>query len=86
MVYGFEAMEVDDPHVLLAEEMMQLAEYAVIGGWLVDFFPSRKSWITLLLALIHADLQPAQCVTFPDGSQGPDSSVARIITEPRSLR
>jgi len=40
MVYGFEAMEIDDPHVLLAEEMMQLAEYAVIGGWLVDFFPS----------------------------------------------
>jgi hypothetical protein len=43
MVYGFEAMEIDDPHVLLAEEMMQLAEYAVIGGWLVDFFPSCTS-------------------------------------------
>ncbi|KAJ6555588.1 cytochrome P450 [Mycena vulgaris] len=42
MVYGFEAMEIDDPHVLLAEEMMQLAEYAVIGGWLVDFFPSLR--------------------------------------------
>ncbi|KAJ7080194.1 cytochrome P450 [Mycena belliarum] len=42
MVYGFEALEIDDPHVLLAEEMMQLAEYAVIGGWLVDFFPSLK--------------------------------------------
>ncbi|KAH9977454.1 cytochrome P450 [Russula compacta] len=42
MVYGFEAMEIDDPHVLLAEEMMQLAEYAVIGGWLVDFFPALR--------------------------------------------
>ncbi|KAJ7637836.1 cytochrome P450 [Mycena rosella] len=43
MVYGFEAMEIDDPHVLLAEEMMQLAEYAVIGGWIVDFIPPLKN-------------------------------------------
>ncbi|KAJ7439742.1 cytochrome P450 [Mycena latifolia] len=35
MVDGFDAREVDDPHVLLAEEMMQLAEFAVIGGWLL---------------------------------------------------
>jgi hypothetical protein len=48
MVYGFEAMEIDDPHVLLAEEMMQLAEYAVIGGWLVDFFPSRTYYTSLI--------------------------------------
>lgn len=41
MVYGFEAMEIDDPHVLLAEEMMQTSEYAVIAGWAVDFFPFR---------------------------------------------
>lgn len=39
MVYGFKAMEIDDPHILLAEEMMQKTEYAVIAGWAVDFLP-----------------------------------------------
>ena len=39
MVYGFEAMEIDDPHILLAEEMMRTSEYAVIAGWAVDFLP-----------------------------------------------
>ncbi|EPQ52491.1 cytochrome P450 [Gloeophyllum trabeum ATCC 11539] len=46
LVYGFEAMDNDDPHVLLAEEMMQTAEYAVIAGWAVDFIP----WLRYLPA------------------------------------
>jgi len=41
MVYGFKAMEIDDPHILLAEEMMQITEHAVIAGWAVDFLPFR---------------------------------------------
>ncbi|KAF7309278.1 Cytochrome P450 [Mycena indigotica] len=48
MVYGLPALEVDDPQVLLAEEMMALSEYALTGGWLVDFLPILKhlpSWV-----------------------------------------
>ncbi|KAJ7051779.1 cytochrome P450 [Mycena amicta] len=47
MVYGLPALEVDDPNVLLAEEMMALSEYAIVGGWAVDFIPALKhlpSW------------------------------------------
>lgn len=43
MVYGFGAMNNDDPHILLAEEMMRVSENAIIGGWAVDFFPWRAS-------------------------------------------
>ena len=41
IVYGFGAMNNDDPHILLAEEMMRVSENAIIGGWAVDFFPWR---------------------------------------------
>lgn len=48
MVYGFEAMEINDPHILLAEEMMQTSEYAVIAGWAVDFLPICRLQIIIL--------------------------------------
>lgn len=53
MVYGFEAMEIDSTHILLFKEMMQLGDYTVIGGWLVDFFLSCKSLIMLSKMLSH---------------------------------
>ncbi|KAF7302459.1 Cytochrome P450 [Mycena chlorophos] len=48
MVYGLPALEIDDPDVLLAEEMMAICESAIAGGWAVDFIPALKrlpSWI-----------------------------------------
>nr|GAT47942.1 cytochrome P450 [Mycena chlorophos] len=48
MVYGLPPLEIDDPDVLLAEEMMAVSEYAIVGGWAVDFIPALKhlpSWI-----------------------------------------
>ncbi|KAJ7052940.1 cytochrome P450 [Mycena amicta] len=42
MIYGLPPLEVDDPNVLLAEEMMALSEHAISGGWAVDFIPALK--------------------------------------------
>lgn len=61
LVYGFEAMDIDDPHILLAEEMMQLSEYAVIAGWLVDFFPSCVS--SIFNIYLHANSSYSEVLT-----------------------
>jgi hypothetical protein len=46
-------LEIDNPHLLLAEEMpMQLSEYAVIAGWAVDFMPWLKYLPRWFLGLV----------------------------------
>ncbi|KAF7300144.1 Cytochrome P450 [Mycena kentingensis (nom. inval.)] len=42
MVYGLPPLQLDDPKVRLAEEMMHISEYAIVGGWIVDFIPLLK--------------------------------------------
>lgn len=48
-VYGYHVQESQDPYIEAADEMMAAAEYAVSGGWIVDYLPLR----TLSSAYAH---------------------------------
>ena len=41
-VYGYHVRATNDPFIEAADAMMEMGEYAISGGWIVDYLPFRE--------------------------------------------
>ena len=44
-MYGYRVQDAHDPLIEDADAMMEATEYAISGGWIVDYLPIRKLYL-----------------------------------------